>query len=45
MKPIKCELWVGTSTSFFKLKQFDSISEAKRYVKSCINFYHELRII
>ena len=24
-KPIKCELWIGTSTNYFKWGEFDSI--------------------
>lgn len=45
MKKIKCELWVGTSVRFFKWGEFDSISDAKRYVRSCITCYHEIRKI
>lgn len=45
MKKIKCELWIGTSTSFFKWADFDSISEAKQYVRDCITCYHEIRRI
>ncbi len=41
-KAIKCELWVGTSTRFFKWGNFDSIADAKRYVKSCIRCYSEI---
>ena len=39
----KCELWIGTSTRFFKLANFDSITEARKYVRECINCYHEIR--
>lgn len=39
----KCELWLGTSTSFFKWGEFESISDAKKYVRDCINGYHEIR--
>ena len=41
-KSIKCELWVGTSTRFFKWGNFDSIADAKRYVKSCIRCYSDI---
>jgi hypothetical protein len=43
MSKIKCELWIGTSVRFFKLRNFGSIVEAKRYVKSCITCYHEIK--
>lgn len=39
----KCELWVGTSTRFFKWGDFDSISAARKYVRECIRCYHEIR--
>lgn len=39
----KCELWVGTSTRFFKFGEFDSISAAKKYVREYISCYHEIR--
>jgi len=41
----KCELWLGTSTSFFRFGEFESISDAKKYVRDCINCYHEIRPI
>ena len=43
MKAIKCELWVGTSTTFFKWADFDSVKEAKEYLKSFITCYSEIR--
>ena len=43
-KSIECELWIGTSSSFFKWgDNFKSIAAAKRYIKSCITCYHEIR--
>ena len=42
-KAIKCELWVGTSTRYFKWSNFESIADAKRYVKSCITCYSEIK--
>lgn len=39
----KCELWLGTSTRFFRFGEFESISDAKKYVRDCINCYHEIR--
>ena len=42
-KKIPCELWVGTSTRFFKWGNFDSLSEARKYVSDCITCYHEIR--
>jgi len=45
MKAKKCELWIGTSTRFFKWGEFESISRAKQYVKDCITCYHEIRTI
>lgn len=41
----KCELWLGTSTRFFRFGEFESISDAKKYVRECINCYHEIRPI
>lgn len=41
----KCELWVGTSTRFFKLANFDSITDARKYVRECISCYYEIRPI
>jgi hypothetical protein len=41
----RCELWVGTSTRFFKWGDFDSISAAKKYARECISCYHEIRPI
>ena len=41
-KPIKCELWIGTSTNYFKWGEFDSIAKAKRYVKDCIRCYSDI---
>lgn len=45
MKSKPCELWVGTTTKFFKWASFESIVECKRYIKSCINCYHEIRCL
>lgn len=43
-KKIECELWVGTSTRFFKWgDNFESVSTAKKYVRECITCYHEIR--
>ena len=42
-KAIECELWVGTSTRFFKWGNFESISAAKKYIRDCITCYHEIR--
>lgn len=44
-RAIPCELWVGTSSRFFKWGEFASLAEAKRYVKSCITCYSEIRKI
>ena len=41
----KCELWLGTSTRFFRFGEFESISDAKKYVRECISCYHEIRPI
>jgi hypothetical protein len=41
----KCELWLGTSTSFFRFGEFESISDAKKYVRDCVDCYHEIRPI
>jgi hypothetical protein len=43
MKKQACELWIGTQTRFFKIGEFKSISEAKRYVSECVNCYYEIR--
>lgn len=43
MKKIKCELWVGTSTRFFKWGEFESMAAAKKYIRDCITCYHEIR--
>jgi hypothetical protein len=45
MKAKKCELWVGTYTRFFKWGEFDSISKAKKYVRSCIRCYYEIKTV
>lgn len=38
-----CELWVGTSTRFFKLGEFKSLSACRRYISdSDITCYHEI---
>ena len=43
-KSIVCELWIGTSTSFFKFgSDFESISACKEYIRECITCYHEIR--
>lgn len=43
-KKIECELWIGTSTKFFKWgDNFKSISAAKKYVRDCIRCYYEIR--
>lgn len=42
MKPIKCELWIGTSCRFFKWGEFKSVTAAKQYVKDCITCYHKI---
>lgn len=42
MKPIKCELWIGTKTgASICLGKFDSISAAKQYARECVtcNYY------
>jgi hypothetical protein len=36
---------MAASTSFFKWGEFESISDAKKYVRDCINCYHEIRTI
>lgn len=41
-KKIKCELWIGTQSRFFKWGIFDSITEAKNYVRDCITCYHKI---
>ena len=41
----KCELWLGTRTSFFRWSVFDSIAECKRYIKSCVTCYYEIKVI
>lgn len=41
-KKIKCELWIGTSSKFFKWGTFSSITEAKKYVSDCITCYHKI---
>jgi len=42
-KKIECELWIGTSTNFFKWgANFESISAAKKYVRDCITCYHKI---
>lgn len=46
MKKIPCELWVGTSTKFFKWGNFESISDAKKYIRDCsLTCYKEIRRI
>lgn len=41
---IESELWVGTSTKFFKWgENFESVSAAKKYVRECITCYYEIR--
>lgn len=43
-KKIPCELWIGTSTRFFKWGDFDSVSEAKKYVRDTgMTCYKEYR--
>lgn len=42
MKAIKCELWVGVSTNFFKFGAFESIAAAKRASKH-LDCYKEIR--
>lgn len=42
MKAIKCELWVGVSTNFFKFGTFESIAAAKRAAKY-LGCYREIR--
>lgn len=38
-----CELWVGTSTNFFKLGDFKSLSACRRYISnSGITCYREI---
>lgn len=41
-----CELWIGTSTSFFKWGVFESKAAARRYIKDCnLTCYKEIRVI
>lgn len=42
MKSIKCELWIGVSTNFFKLGTFESIAAAKRAARY-LDCYTEIR--
>jgi hypothetical protein len=44
MKAKPCELYIGTSTNFFKFGEFKSISKCKQYIKDCITCYHEIHI-
>ena len=45
MKAKKCDLYIGTQTSFFKFGTFESISKCKQYIRDCITCYHEIRVI
>lgn len=45
MRKKKCELWIGTSTRFFKWGEFESLTAARKYVRECITCYHEIRPI
>ena len=42
MKAIKCELWIGVPTNFFKFGTFESIAAAKRAAKY-LDCYREIR--
>ncbi len=43
-KKIPCELWIGTSTRFFKWGDFESIGAAKKYIRDCnLTCYKEIR--
>lgn len=43
MKPIPCEIWVGTHWSYFKWGDYPSISAAKRYARDCITSFYEIK--
>ncbi len=48
MKTQKCELWIGTQTTFFKLAAFESMADCKRYIAECgewLSCYKEIRRI
>lgn len=41
---ISFELWIGTSTCFFKWADFESICAAKKYIRDCnLTCYKEIR--
>jgi len=44
-KKVKCELWVGTSTRYFKWGEFESISKCRQYIRDCITCFHEIKRI
>lgn len=44
-KKIPCEIWIGTSTSYFKLGDFDSLSAAKRYISNISDICHSYKHI
>jgi len=44
MKKVKCELWIGTHTNFFKWGTFESIAAAKKYISDCrLTCYREIK--
>jgi len=39
-KKVPCSIFVGTSTKYFKVGDFDSLVEAKRYASQCLDRHY-----
>jgi hypothetical protein len=39
-KKVPCSIFVGTSTKYFKVGDFDSLVDAKRYASQCLDRHY-----